>query len=91
MFISNLIILYYLPVIILFLEKKRSIPNPKSNKKQKVNVKNSQDDIEFQKKIKELEIEERKEELERKKLDNRLKKLEIELKERELRNSGDIV
>jgi hypothetical protein len=32
-----------------------------------------------------LEIEERKEELERKKLDNHLKRLEIERKEKELR------
>jgi len=40
--------------------------------------------VEFQKKIQELEIEERKEELERKRLDNHLKKLEIEQREREL-------
>jgi len=53
------------------------------NKRRKVSIKD-EDEIDFQKKIKELEIEERKEELERKKLDNRLKTLEIERMEKEL-------
>ena len=41
-------------------------------------------DSEFQKRIQELEYEEHKEELERKRLDNQLKKLEIAWKEKEL-------
>ncbi|RIA88160.1 hypothetical protein C1645_806928 [Glomus cerebriforme] len=61
-------------------EKRQSTSILKSqNKRQKGNVKgvtNSQND-EFQRQIQELEIEERKEELERKKLDNQLKQLEI--------------
>ena len=53
------------------------------NKRRKVSIKD-EDEIDFQKKIKELEIEERKEELEKKKLDNCLKTLEIERIEKEL-------
>ena len=50
-----------------------------------MNIKN-ENDFDFQKRIQELEVKERKEELEKKRLDNRLKKLEIERMERELNN-----
>ena len=75
--LNFLLIIYYYYFI---LEKQKIAQISKSqNKKQKVNIKD-----EFQRKIQELEFEERKEELERKKLDNKLKKLEIAQKEKEL-------
>ncbi|CAB5359646.1 unnamed protein product [Rhizophagus irregularis] len=69
-------------------EKRKNIQIQKlPNKRQKVSVK--ENDSEFQKRIQELEYEERKEELKRKGLDNQLKKLEIAQKEKELKELNE--